>query len=79
MLHRAYGYLMCLFVTTAIADVAVAHTTARLIQMSFNQQQNKFWWLTKVENQVAPPASLQWINQIRGGIDDNIDTARMFD
>lgn len=44
------GIAVSLFFTTAIIDDTVAHTTACLIHMSFNQQQNEFWWMTKVEN-----------------------------
>lgn len=39
-------------------DDTIAHTAAHWMQMSFNQQQNEFWWMTKVEN--------HWVNQSGG-------------
>lgn len=41
-----------------IDDTIADATAACLTQMSFNQQQNEFWWMTKVEN--------HWVNKSGG-------------
>lgn len=49
-LMRPMDIVMGLLFTTANTDYTVVHTAACLIQMSFNQQQNEFRWMTKMEN-----------------------------